>query len=146
MTFKGVDHIVIRVKDIDAGIETWRDKFGMELERTAESEALGIKQAFFQLANGGFIELVSPTNEQSAVGRAIESRGEGMHTMALEVEDVEAAVKQLQESGVQLIGVGSPQVFIHPKSANGILAIKLRVLSLSNDAHPPLALCIPISH
>ncbi|HJL61097.1 MAG TPA: VOC family protein [Pseudomonadales bacterium] len=121
MSFKGVDHIVIRVKDFDAGVETWRDKFGMELERTAESDALGIKQAFFQLANGGFIEIVSPTNDQSAVGRAIESRGEGMHTMAMEVDDLDATVKQLEENGVQLIGVGGPQVFIHPKSANGIL-------------------------
>ena len=121
MAFKGVDHLVIRVKDIESSIETWRDKFGMELERTAESEALGIKQAFFQLDNGGFIELVSPFDNQSAVGKALESRGEGMHTMALEVDDLEATVKHLQDSGVQLIGVGGPQVYIHPKSANGML-------------------------
>ena len=121
MAFKGVDHLVIRVKDIDTSIETWRDKFGMELERTAESATLGIKQAFFQLANGGFIELVAPTDNQSAVGRALESRGEGMHTMALEVDDLDTTVKHLQDNGVQLIGVGSPQVYIHPKSANGML-------------------------
>ncbi len=48
MGMKGVDHVVIRVRDIDEGIKTWRDNLGMELERTAESEALGIKQAFFQ--------------------------------------------------------------------------------------------------
>ena len=121
MAFKGVDHLVIRVKDIDTSIETWRDKFGMELERTAESATLGIKQAFFQLANGGLIELVAPTDNQSAVGRALESRGEGMHTMALEVDDLDTTVKHLQDNGVQLIGVGSPQVYIHPKSANGML-------------------------
>lgn len=121
MAFKGVDHLVIRVKDIESSIETWRDKFGLELERTAESEALGIKQAFFPMATGGFIELVSPVDNQSAVGRALESRGEGLHTMALEVDDVDATVKHLQENGVQLIGVGSPQVYIHPKSANGML-------------------------
>ncbi len=121
MTFRGVDHIVVRVKDIDAGIETWRDKFGMQLERTAESEALGIKQAFFTLPNGGFIEIVAPTGEASAVGRAIESRGEGIHTVALEVEDLDETVRTLEANGVQLIGVGGPQVFIHPKSANGVL-------------------------
>jgi methylmalonyl-CoA epimerase len=93
----------------------------MELERTAESEALGIKQAFFPMANGGFIELVAPTSGESAVGRAIESRCEGLHTLAMEVDDIDTAVKDLESKGVQLIGVGGPQVFIHPKSANGIL-------------------------
>lgn len=121
MGIKGVDHVVIRVKDIDEGIKTWRDNLGMELERTAESDALGIKQAFFPMANGGFIELVAPTNSDAAVGRAIESRGEGLHTLAMEVDDLDATVKELESKGVQLIGVGGPQVFIHPKSANGIL-------------------------
>jgi methylmalonyl-CoA/ethylmalonyl-CoA epimerase len=121
MGIKGVDHVVIRVRDIDDGIKTWRDDLGMELERTAESEALGIKQAFFPMANGGFIEIVAPTNEEAAVGRAIESRGEGLHTMAMEVDDLDETVKDLESKGVRLIGVGGPQVFIHPKSANGIL-------------------------
>ena len=121
MTFKGVDHVVVRVKDFEAGIETWRDKFGLTLDRTGESEALGIKQAFFNLENGGFIEVVAPINDESAVGRSIESRGEGVHTIAMEVDDLETTVKHLQDNGVQLIGVGTPQVFIHPKSANGLL-------------------------
>ena len=96
MGMKGVDHIVIRVKDIDEGIKTWRDNLGMELERTAESDALGIKQAFFPMANGGFIEIVAPTSDESAVGRAVESRGEGLHTMAMEVDDLDATVKDLE--------------------------------------------------
>ena len=121
MSMKGVDHIVIRVKDIDEGIKTWRDKLGMALERTAESEALGIKQAFFPMDNGGCIEIVAPLNDDSAVGKAVASRGEGLHTMALEVDDLDATIKDIESNGVQLIGVGSPQVFIHPKSANGIL-------------------------
>ncbi len=121
MTFKGVDHVVVRVKDFEAGIETWRDKFGQTLDRIDESEALGIKQAFFNLENGGFIEVVAPINDESAVGRAVASRGEGIHTIAMEVDDLETTVKHLQNNGVQLIGVGTPQVFIHPKSAHGIL-------------------------
>ena len=121
MSFTGVHHVVVRVKDFGAGLETWRDKFGLTLDRTDESEALGIKQAFFNLANGGFIEVVAPTNDASAVGKAVESRGEGIHTIAMEVEDLDATVAQLEANGVQLIGVGSPQVFIHPKSANGLL-------------------------
>jgi hypothetical protein len=60
-------------------LETWRDKFGVEFERTAEPEALGIKPAFFQLDNNGLIEIVVSTNDQSAVGRTLESRSEGIH-------------------------------------------------------------------
>ena len=54
MAIKGVDHIVVRVKDIDEGIATYRDTLGMELERTAESEAIGIKQAFFRSLTAAF--------------------------------------------------------------------------------------------
>ena len=121
MSFTGMHHMVVRVKDFDEGVTTWRDRFGLELDRIEQNDALGIKQAFFNLANGGFIEIVAPTNDDSAVGKAVASRGEGMHTMALEVEDIDATVKQLEENDVTLIGVGGPQVFIHPKSANGIL-------------------------
>ncbi len=123
MGFTGVDHIVVRVKDIEAGIATYRDALGMELERTAESAAIGIKQAFFPLADGGFLEVVAPLTPESPVGRALESRGEGVHTVALSVDDLPATIKSLQEKGVQLIGAERPggQVFIHPRSAHGVL-------------------------
>ena len=121
MGIKGIDHIVVRVKDINEGISTYRDKLGMKMERTAESEAMGIKQAFFPFANGGFLEVIAPLGTNSAVGKAIESRGEGIHTVSLSVDNLAATVKAMQEAGVQLIGVGSPQVFVHPKSAHGVL-------------------------
>ena len=123
MAIVGVDHIVLRVKDLDAGIATYRDALGMELERTAESAAIGIKQAFFPLANGGFLEIVAPLSAESPVGRALESRGEGVHTVAMAVDDLPSTIKELQEKGVQLIGAERPggQVFIHPKAAHGLL-------------------------
>ncbi len=121
MAIKGMDHMVVRVKDIDEGISTYREKLGMKLERTSESEALGIKQAFFPFPNGGFLEVVAPLGPDSAVGKAIERGGEGIHTIALAVDDLAATVKTMQDAGVQLIGVGSPQVFVHPKSAHGVL-------------------------
>ncbi len=121
MAVKGFDHLVVRVKDIEAGIATYRDGLGLELERTDESEALGIKQAFFQLPGGGFIEIVAPTDPDSAVGRALEKRGEGIHTVAMEVDDLEGTVSAMRDAGMQLIGEGGPQVFVHPKSTHGIL-------------------------
>ena len=121
MGIKGMDHIVVRVKDFEEGIKTFEEKMGMTLERRSESEAMGIKQAFFPFPNGGFLEVVAPLGADSAVGKAVESRGEGIHTVSLEVDDLSATIKEMQENGVKLIGVGSPQVFIHPKSAHGIL-------------------------
>ena len=121
MGITGMDHLVVRVKDLEEGIKTYRDKLGLTLDRTDESAALGIKQAFFPLPDGGFLEVVAPLGPDSPVGKAVETRGEGVHTMAFAVDDLEATVKAMQEAGVTLIGAGSPQVFVHPKSAHGLL-------------------------
>ena len=121
MTLAAFDHLVIRVGDIDEGIATYRDTLGLTLDRTDESEALGIKQAFFNLPGGGFIEVVAPINAQSAVGQALDKRGEGIHTVAFSVDDLAAACAALKAGGVRLIGEGGPQVFVHPKSTHGVL-------------------------
>ena len=86
MALTGFDHLVVRVSDLEEGIATYRDCLGLTLDRIDESEALGIKQAFFNLPNGGFIEVVAPTDPDGAVGRALDGRGEGIHTIAFEVE------------------------------------------------------------
>ena len=121
MTMTGFDHLVVRVKDLEDGIATYRDGLGLVLDRTEESEALGIKQAFFNLPGGGFVELVAPTDPGSPVGRALENRGEGIHTVAMAVDDLEATTAAMRDQGIQLIGEGGPQVFVHPKSTHGVL-------------------------
>ena len=121
MALTGFHHLVVRVSDFDKGVATYRDALGLELDRTDENEALGIKQAFFNLPGGGFIEIVAPTDPNGAVGRALEKRGEGIHTLALAVDDLEATAAALKEGGAVLIGEGGPQVFVHPKSTHGIL-------------------------
>ena len=121
MAITGYDHLVVRVKDLDQGIATYRDALGLTLDRIDENEQLGIKQAFFNLPEGGFIEIVSPTNPDSAVGKALAGRGEGMHTIAFAVDDLTATCEAMSAGGAQLIGEGGPQVFVHPKSTNGIL-------------------------
>ena len=121
MTLSAFDHLVVRVKDIDEGIATYRDKVGLTLDRTEESEALGIKQAFFNLPDGGFIEVVAPTGPDSAVGKALEGRGEGIHTVAFAVDDLDATCAAMKAGGAQLIGEGGAQVFVHPRSTHGVL-------------------------
>ena len=121
MAFKGIDHVVIRVKDIDTAIESYRN-LGLELTRTLETPAIG-KQAIFSLADGTFIELVAPLSPDSAVGRAIEKRGEGVHTVAFSVDDFEKTVGDIKESGAQVIEMAELKdvAFVHPKSTHGVL-------------------------
>ena len=115
MTLAAFDHLVVRVGDLDEGIATYRDTLGLTLDRTDESAALGIKQAFFNLPDGGFIEVVAPIDAQSAVGQALEKRGEGIHTVAFAVDDLDATCARLKEGGARLIGEGGTQVFVHPE-------------------------------
>ncbi|MGK0169869.1 MAG: methylmalonyl-CoA/ethylmalonyl-CoA epimerase [Gammaproteobacteria bacterium] len=121
MALQGIDHIVVRVRDFEQGVASYRDGLGLALDRITESEDLGIKQAFFNLPQGGFIEVVSPTSPDSAVGKAIESRGEGIHSIVFSADDVASTAAAIKESGGQLIGEGQRQVFVHPKSTHGVL-------------------------
>ncbi|MCE2424681.1 MAG: VOC family protein [Pseudomonadales bacterium] len=121
MALSAFDHLVVRVGDIEEGIATYRDKLGLTLDRTDESKALGIKQAFFNLPGGGFIEVVAPTDPSSAVGQALDKRGEGIHTVAFAVDDLDAACATMKAGGAQIIGEGGPQVFVHPRSTHGVL-------------------------
>lgn len=121
MAITQFDHLVVRVNDLAEGIETYQNGLGLELDRTDETAALGIKQAFFNLPGGGFIEVVAPLDSESAVAKSLESRGEGMHTIAFEVDDLAATCEAMKSAGARLIGEGGPQVFVHPKSTHGIL-------------------------
>jgi len=121
MAFTRFDHLVIRVSDLEEGIKTYRDRLGLTLDRTDQTDALGVKQAFFNLPGGGFIEVVAPTDPDGAVARSLESRGEGIHTIAFAVDDLEATSAAMREAGAQLIGDGGPQVFVHPRSTHGVL-------------------------
>ena len=121
MALVGVHHVVVRVEDFDASVKKWESITGKQVDRTDQNDGLGIKQAFFDLPGGGFIEIVAPTDPEGAVGKAIAGRGEGIHTLSMSVDNMADTIDGLKSAGVQLIGEGGPQVFIHPKSANGVL-------------------------
>ena len=121
MSLTGFDHLVIRVSDLEEGIRTYRDRLGLTLDRTDQTDALGVRQAFFNLPGGGFIEVVAPTDPDGPVARALDGRGEGIHTISFAVDDLAATTAAMKEAGAQLIGEGGPQVFVHPKSTHGVL-------------------------
>lgn len=120
MSLKRVHHLVVRVKDLEQGIASYK-AMGLTLDRQGENAALGLKQAYFKLADGSYIEVCSPTSADSAVGKALESRGEGIHSIVFAVDDVAQTLTDMKARGVTTIGEAGKQAFVHPKSSHGIL-------------------------
>jgi methylmalonyl-CoA/ethylmalonyl-CoA epimerase len=116
MSLQRVHHIVVRVKDLEQGIASYT-AMGLQLDRRAENAALALKQAFFKLEDGAYIEVCSPTDPESAVGKALASRGEGIHSIVFKVEDVAKTAADMKGRGVGMIG----DSFVHPKSSHGVL-------------------------
>ncbi len=127
MQVKKINHIGIVVRDIEDALEVYQDALGLELTRVEELPDRGVRIAFLP-AGESDIELVQPTTEEGGVAAFLEKRGEGLHHICLEVDDIEAALAELGGKGFQLIDEhprqgthGERLAFIHPKSAHGVL-------------------------
>lgn len=124
---QGLDHVAIVVEDLDAAIRIYRDVLGLELVEVEEIAAQQVRTAIFGHGMGR-IELISPTVKNSGVARFLEKRGEGLHHICIEVEDIEAALEALRAQAAPLIdsspkpGAGGARVaFVHPKGVHGVL-------------------------
>ena len=122
-----IHHIAIAVHDLDAALAFYRDGLGLEVTERREEPDEGVEIAFLP-AGEGEIELVRPLDEEGGVARFLEKRGEGLHHVCLAVDDVEVAMEQLRATGARLLSEeprvnihGTRYVFIHPKSAHGVL-------------------------
>jgi methylmalonyl-CoA/ethylmalonyl-CoA epimerase len=120
-------HLGHAVEDIEAASRFYRENFGVELTEPEVVEEQGIIATMFRVGES-MIELVQPTRPDSPVGRFLARRGEGVHHVAYQVEDLEAALRELKKNGVELVdeepktGAGGTRVaFVHPKSAFGVL-------------------------
>jgi methylmalonyl-CoA/ethylmalonyl-CoA epimerase len=116
MAFKGIDHVVVRVGDLETAIDGYRKILDFEPERK-HSDALKADQAFFYFDDGTFLELISPTDESSPIAGSLSKLGDGIHTVAFAVDDTKATAAALDAKGVRTIG----GAFIHPSAANGVL-------------------------
>ena len=94
MAFKGLDHVVVRVKNLDTAIDGYKQILGVEPKR-ASSSALKAEQAFFYFENGTFLELNQPTDYSSPIAGSQNKLCEGVHTDALAIDDRSATVKTL---------------------------------------------------
>jgi methylmalonyl-CoA epimerase len=127
MKVSKVDHIGIAVNSIDESLKLYRDALGLEFTGIEDMPERGQKVAFIQTGESK-LELLEATTEDSTIAKYLSKRGEGIHHMALHVDNVEEAIKELSEKGYRLLsdkpqaGAGGTKiVFMHPKSANGVL-------------------------
>jgi len=125
--FSKIRAIHLAVNSVEEAVKDYADNFGVEAHKTDTLPELGIKNALLQVGDA-VIELIEPLEAgQGPVAKFLEKRGEGVYMTALEVEDLEAAVKELNARGVPLINdtpearqQGIP-VFIHPKAGRGLM-------------------------
>ena len=122
-----VEHIAIAVADIEAAIAHYRDVWGIELEHRERVEDQGVEEAMLPLGES-YLQLLGATGPDTTVGKFLERRGPGLHHIAYEVDDLEAALAELKAKGVQLIdeaprkgGRGHMVAFVHPKGNHGLL-------------------------
>lgn len=122
-----LEHIGIAVKALEESNDLFEKLLGRPHYKTEEVETEHVKTAFFKMGDTK-IELLEATSPESAIAKYVEKRGEGIHHLAFEVEDIYAEMKRLRAEGYQLLneepkrGADNKLVcFIHPKSANGVL-------------------------
>ena len=122
-----IEHLGIAVKDLETATKTYEALLGKPAYQTEEVESEGVKTVFFKTGENK-IELLGATREDSPIAKYIAKRGEGIHHVAFDVEDIEAEIKRLQSEGFQLInempkrGADNKRiVFLHPKSTHGVL-------------------------
>lgn len=124
--FKRLDHVGIVVHSIDESLKTYRDALGMMLlERRAAPEQL-VEAAFLEGGNST-VELIAPTDSESGTARFLQNRGEGVHHVCYEVDDIVAALEELRRQGVRLVdetprqGLHGLVAFVHPKATHGMM-------------------------
>jgi len=127
MNLKNIDHIGIAVTNLQESLSFWETSLGIELHGIEEVAEQKVRTAFLPVG-GTEIELLEPTSADSSVARFIEKHGEGLHHIAIRVDDIEAALAEMKAKGIQLIdetpriGAGGTRIaFVHPKATHGVL-------------------------
>jgi methylmalonyl-CoA/ethylmalonyl-CoA epimerase len=125
--FARVDHIGIAVEDLDAAIALHEEAYGMAVAHREVVEAQGVEAVLLDVGEN-HVELLRPLDGETPVGRFLSKRGPGLHHVAYQVSDVQAALDTLRDRGLRLIdetprtGIcGSRVAFLHPESSGGVL-------------------------
>ena len=125
-TIKRVEHIGIAVEQIDAALAFYTEGLGVTSVERKDVPEQAVRTAFLP-AGETHLELLEPMTPESTMRKFLDKRGEGIHHICLEVDDIQAALDQLAAQGYQLIdskprqGVHGLVAFVHPKSSHGVL-------------------------
>ena len=124
---KKIEHLGIAVKNIEASTKMYETLLGKPAYKSEKVESEGVNTLFFELGESK-IELLEATNTDSPIAKFIEKKGEGIHHIAYDVDNIEDEIKRLQEEGFELIhqkpkdGADQKKIaFLHPKSTGGVL-------------------------
>jgi methylmalonyl-CoA/ethylmalonyl-CoA epimerase len=121
-----LNHLAIVVENIEDALPFWRDALGLPMGEIQNVPQEEVKVAFLN-SGESHVELVQPTSEESGIAKYLAKKGQGMHHICFEVEDIAAALAQMKSKGVELINEearerdGRKYAFIHPKSTGGVL-------------------------
>jgi methylmalonyl-CoA/ethylmalonyl-CoA epimerase len=125
--FDRIDHVGVAVSDLDAATALYERTLGMPMAHRERVESQGVEAALLDVGDG-HVELLQPLGADTAVGKFIERRGEGLHHVAYAVDDIEATLERLRGVGLELIdeqprvGIrGSRVAFVHPKATGSVL-------------------------
>lgn len=122
-----IDHIGVAVNSNAEGKAFWADVLGLPFEGEETVDTQKVKTAFFPVGQSE-VELLESTAADGPVAKFIEKKGQGVHHVALRVDDIDQALAELKEKGVALIdetpryGAGGAKIaFVHPKATGGVL-------------------------
>jgi methylmalonyl-CoA/ethylmalonyl-CoA epimerase len=121
-----IDHIAIAVNDVEESAKVYQQALGVDSVEFETVESEGVKVAIIHVDNGR-IELMQPTNDSSPIKKFLDKKGQGLHHMAFDTENIEGEVERMEGCGIQFLGkirpgsAGTKVTFIHPKSLHGVL-------------------------
>ncbi|HKL14060.1 MAG TPA: methylmalonyl-CoA epimerase [Balneolaceae bacterium] len=122
-----IDHIGIAVSDLNKAISTYEKILNKKLTKTERVESEKVETAFFETGESK-VELLGPTDASSVIQKFVEKKGEGIHHVAFEVDDIQKEMDRLEAEGFTLLNEKPKQgadnklvAFIHPKNNHGVL-------------------------
>jgi methylmalonyl-CoA/ethylmalonyl-CoA epimerase len=122
-----IDHVAIAVSNLEAAIAYYRDTFGAEVAHREVVESDGVEEALLRVADS-YVQLLTPTRDDSPVAKYLQNRGEGLHHVGYRVDDCAAALESVKAHGGRVIDEvprpgsrGTTVAFVHPKGAFGTL-------------------------